>query len=108
MNPNVTKDSNGVIIATNQNERVRAVYGGEVTYMFTTNEGVICVVIRHGSYITTYFGLESVSVKTGDKVSKKQNIGVMYTNKNTGKTELKFSVFKNATRLNPETWLYRM
>ena len=36
------------------------------------NEGIKCVVIRHGSYITTYFGLKSVSVKTGDKVSKKQ------------------------------------
>ncbi|WP_215907156.1 murein hydrolase activator EnvC family protein [Kordia aestuariivivens] len=108
LNPNVTKNSNGVIIATNKGETVRAVYGGEVTYMFTTNEGVKCVVIRHGSYITTYFGLQSVSVKTGDKVSKKQTIGKMHTSKSTGKTELKFSVFKNTTRLNPETWLYRM
>jgi len=108
VNPNVTKISNGVIIATNENEAVRAVYGGEVTYMFTTNEGVKCVVIRHGSYITTYFGLSSVSVKTGDTVSKKQKIGVIFTNKSTGKTELKFSVFNNTTRLNPESWLYRM
>lgn len=108
VNPNVTKVSNGVIIATNENEPVRAVYGGEVTYMFTTNEGVKCVVIRHGSYITTYFGLSSVSVKTGDTVSKKQKIGVIYTNKSSGKTELKFSVYNNTTRLNPESWLYRM
>ncbi|EDP97006.1 peptidoglycan DD-metalloendopeptidase family protein [Kordia algicida OT-1] len=108
VNPNVTRESNGVVIATNVAEPVRAVYKGEVTYMFTTNEGVKCVVIRHGSYITTYFGLQSVSVKTGDKVSKKQNIGTMYTNKSTGKTELKFTVFKNTTRLNPESWLYRM
>jgi len=108
LNPNVTKNSNGVILATNKGEAVRAVYGGEVTYMFTTKEGVKCIVIRHGSYFTTYFGLQSVSVKTGDKVSKKQSIGITYTNKSTGKTELKFSVFKNTTRLNPETWLYRM
>lgn len=108
LNPNVTKNSNGVILATNKGETVRAVYNGEVTRIFVTPEGVKCVLIRHGSYFTTYFGLETVSVKTGDKVSKKQSIGVAYTNKSTGKTELKFSVFKNTTRLNPETWLYRM
>ena len=108
VNPNVTKVSNGVIIATNQGEAVRAVYNGEITRIFATKEGVKCVLIRHGSYFTTYFGLKSVSVKTGDKVSKKQQIGTMFTNKSTGKTELKFTVFKNTTRLNPETWLYRM
>lgn len=108
VNPNVTRMSNGVVIATNENEPVRAIYGGEITRIFATKEGVKCVLIRHGSYFTTYFGLESVSVKTGDKVSMKQQIGVMYTNRSTGKTELKFTVFKNTTRLNPETWLYRM
>ncbi|WP_052752936.1 murein hydrolase activator EnvC family protein [Kordia zhangzhouensis] len=108
VNPNVTRMSNGVVIATNENEPVRAIYGGEITRIFATKEGVKCVLIRHGSYFTTYFGLESVSVKTGDKVSMKQQIGIMYTNRSTGKTELKFTVFKNTTRLNPETWLYRM
>ncbi len=108
VNPNVTRVSNGVIIATNQYEKVRAVYNGEITRIFETKEGVKCVLIRHGSYFTTYFGLKTVSVATGDKVSKKQEIGTMYTNKSTGKTELKFTVFKNTTRLNPETWLYRM
>ncbi|PTX60381.1 septal ring factor EnvC (AmiA/AmiB activator) [Kordia periserrulae] len=108
VNPNVTRVSNGVIIATNEGEAVRAVYDGEVTRIFTTNEGVKCILIRHGSYFTTYFGLKTVSVMTGDKVSKKQEIGKMYTNKSTGKTELKFTVFKNTTRLNPESWLYRM
>ncbi|MCH2193839.1 peptidoglycan DD-metalloendopeptidase family protein [Kordia sp.] len=108
VNPNVTRVSNGVIIATNQGEIVRAVYKGEITRIFTTKKGVKCVLIRHGSYFTTYFGLKSVSVKTGDKVSTKQQIGTMFTNESTGKTELKFTVFKNTTRLNPETWLYRM
>lgn len=108
VNPNVTRVSNGVIIATNEAEAVRAVYNGEVTRIFTTNEGVKCILIRHGSYFTTYFGLKTVSVMTGDKVTKKQQIGTMYTNKSTGKTELKFTVFKNTTRLNPESWLYRM
>ena len=108
LNPNVTRVSNGVIIATNEDEKVRAVYKGEITKIFTIKEGVKCVIIRHGSYFTTYFGLKTVSVQTGDKVDKKQQIGTMYTNKSTGKTELKFTVFKNTTRLNPETWLYRM
>jgi septal ring factor EnvC (AmiA/AmiB activator) len=108
LNPNVTRVSNGVIIATNEDEKVRAVYEGEITRIFTIKEGVKCVIIRHGSYFTTYFGLKTVSVQMGDKVSKKQQIGTMYTNKSTGKTELKFTVFKNTTRLNPETWLYRM
>ena len=40
VNPNVTRMSNGVVIATNENEPVRAVYSGEITRIFATKEGV--------------------------------------------------------------------
>lgn len=108
VNPNVTRVSNGVILATNKGEQVRAIYGGEVTRIFSTREGVKGVVIRHGSYTTTYYGINPVYVTTGDKVTKKQTIGIVHTNEGTGKTELKFFIFKNNTRLNPQRWLYRM
>lgn len=108
LNPNVTTESNGIVLATNQNAKARAVYKGKVTHIFGVRGGNKGVMIAHGSYITAYYNLTNVSVSVGDNVSVKQNIGTIYTDDNTGKTELKFFVFKNTTRLNPESWLYRM
>ncbi|WP_298418147.1 peptidoglycan DD-metalloendopeptidase family protein [uncultured Kordia sp.] len=108
LNPNVTRENNGVVLATNKNARARAVYKGKVTHIFGVKGGNKGVMIKHGSYITAYYNLKNVSVSIGDEVSLKQNIGTISTDDSTGKTELKFFVFKNTKRLNPETWLYRM
>ena len=66
------------------------------------------VYIRHGDYITIYRNLASISVKKGDKVKVKQPIGVIFNNPTTGKTTLKFYIYKNATKMNPADWVYRM
>ena len=108
VNPNVTRQSNGVVLATNRNAKVRAIYEGEVKQIFEVRGANKGIVISHGSYITAYYNLSNVTVSVGDKVSKKQNIGTISTDENTGKTELKLFVFKNTTRLNPEDWLYKM
>ncbi|WP_046758540.1 murein hydrolase activator EnvC family protein [Kordia jejudonensis] len=108
LNPNVTIENNGVVLATNKNARVRAIYKGKVTHVFGVKGGNKGVMITHGSYITAYYNLKNVSVNVGDEVSTKQNIGTVDTDENSDKTELKFFVFKNTKRLNPESWLYRM
>jgi rhodanese-related sulfurtransferase len=41
-----------------------------------------------------------VLVKKGDKVTTKQILGTVYTKSSSGKTILKFLVYKNATKMN--------
>jgi len=47
-------------------------------------------------------------VKKGDKVTAKEELGTIYTNRFNGQTRLKFYLFKDTARLNPEDWVYRL
>jgi septal ring factor EnvC (AmiA/AmiB activator) len=100
--------SNGVRITTEKGSYARAVFGGKVLLIQVTTGNKKTVYIQHGNYITLYKGLESVSVKTGDKISTKQLLGKIYTDKLTNKTILSFQVWKNTTPLNPAYWVYKM
>jgi septal ring factor EnvC (AmiA/AmiB activator) len=99
-----TIHNSGVEITTDEGAQARAVFAGEVTTIMVF-DGLKAVYIRHGNYFTVYLNLASVNVKAGDKVSLKQNIGTVYTNKNTGKTVIKFMVLQNTNRLNPQQWI---
>lgn len=100
-------ESNGVRITTGKGARVRAIFEGTVLRIQSIN-GRKAVFIQHGNYITLYSNLETVVVKTGDKISTKQNIGKVFTDKISNKTILKFQVWKNTQRLNPASWIYNM
>ena len=101
-------ESNGVRITTEKGGRARAVFDGIVMLIQKTSGNKKAVYIQHGNYITLYNNLESVQVKKGDKVSTKQIIGKIYTDKITNRTILKFQIWKNTTRLNPSSWIYKM
>lgn len=100
--------SNGVTIATKANAPVRSVFEGEVMSIVTFKGSNPFVLIRHGNYITAYKDLGKVYVKKGDKVLAKQKIGAVFTNPQTGKSQLQFSIFKNNAPQNPKSWVYRM
>lgn len=100
--------SNGVTIATKANAPVRSVFEGEVMSIVTFKGSNPFVLIRHGNYITAYKDLGKVYVKKGDKVLAKQEIGAVFTNPQTGKSQLQFSIFKNNAPQNPKSWVYRM
>lgn len=100
--------SNGVSIASPDNAEVRAVFKGKVMQVFSFKGSNPGVLIQHGNYITSYSNLAAVYVKKGQTVEAKEAIGKVFTHPNTGKTELKFSVFQNTTPVNPKGWLYRL
>jgi septal ring factor EnvC (AmiA/AmiB activator) len=100
--------SNGVTIATPKNAQARAVFEGKVMSIIGFKGSNPTVLIQHGNYITAYSNLGEVYVFKGQKVKPKEIIGKVFTNSETGKTELKFSVFKASTPVNPKTWIYRM
>lgn len=101
---NVTVENNGVDIKTAPGSPVRAVFGGEVAAVQNIS-GSYAVLIRHGEYFTVYSNLKSVSVSRGQKVTLKQNIGVVITDPVDGTTEVHFEVRKGATPMNPAGWL---
>jgi septal ring factor EnvC (AmiA/AmiB activator) len=100
--------SNGVVIATEPLAQVRAVFEGEVMSVIVIKGSNPSVLIRHGNFITLYTNLAKLYVKKGEKVNAKQAIGEVFTNQQTGKTQLQFGIFNNVKALNPKDWVYQM
>ena len=101
----VTVTNNGIDIATTEGAQARAVFEGEVASVAKLTGANTVVIIRHGEYFTVYSNLENVTVKRGDKVKTKQNLGTVHTNKTEDKTELHFELLKEQNRQNPANWL---
>jgi septal ring factor EnvC (AmiA/AmiB activator) len=104
----LTIKSNGVRIATNKGEEVRAVFEGVVQGIMTPKNGNNTIMVRHGNYITVYKNLSKFYVQKGDKVKTKQVIGEVITNKASGETILSFGIYKDSAIQNPSQWIYRL
>jgi septal ring factor EnvC (AmiA/AmiB activator) len=98
-------DVPGVLIATTQGAMARAVFAGEVIRVQVKSDGLYMVFVQHGNYFTVYVDLLTVNVKKGDKVTTKQTIGRINTDKFENKTILNFSLYYNNQKQNPELWL---
>ena len=100
------KNNLGIDIETTPGTKARAVFGGEVAHIFSFGGAEKAVMIRHGNYYTVYTGLIEVYVKTGDKVTIRQNIGLIYSDpKDNNRTRMSFQVRKEMQKLDPEQWL---
>jgi septal ring factor EnvC (AmiA/AmiB activator) len=106
--PGIKHQNNGVIIATDKGARARAVFEGEVIAILAVPGGGKGVQVKHGNYISTYYNLANLYVKKGDKVVAKEELGEIYTNRLNGLTQLKFYLYRDTTRLNPEEWIYQL
>ena len=104
---NIQVKNNGVDISTAQGVKARAVFAGEVSRVFMVTGGNMAVIIRHGKYLTVYSNLVNVQVKSGDKVSIKQTIGTIGTDGDDEKTVLKFQIWKENVKMDPEDWIAR-
>jgi len=106
--PGIKHQSNGVIIAADEGTEARAVFEGEVLAVLAVPGGNKGVQIKHGNFISTYYNLAELYVKKGDKVKVKEALGKIYTNRSNGLTQLKFYLYQDTNRLNPEEWIYRL
>ncbi|MEG1684926.1 MAG: peptidoglycan DD-metalloendopeptidase family protein [Bacteroides sp.] len=102
---NVKLDNKGIDIQGKPGAKARAIFDGEVSYVFQYN-GLVGVLVRHGNYISVYCNLSSASVSRGDKVKTKDTIGSIYSDPN-GSTVLHFQLRKETSKLNPESWIDR-
>ena len=98
---NVTLDNKGINILGQQGAKALSIYDGEVSAVFNLG-GTMGVMVRHGSYISVYCNLASVSVHRGQHVSSKQVLGTVGT-----ENVLQFQLRKEKAKLNPEVWLRR-
>ena len=101
----VTLTNKGIDIATKENAKVRCVFEGVVVSVVKPSASNIGVIIRHGDYFTVYSQLDEVYVNRGDKVSTKQNIGKVHTDRSAGETSVHFELRHGTETLNPSIWL---
>jgi septal ring factor EnvC (AmiA/AmiB activator) len=102
----VMVDNLGIDIQTTAGEPVRSVYDGVVLDVTEMPGMGNVVAIQHGNYMTVYAKMQGVTVRPGQKVKARENIGRVATDTD-GTSELQFQIWKNTSRLNPESWLHR-
>ncbi|MCX6236349.1 MAG: peptidoglycan DD-metalloendopeptidase family protein [Bacteroidia bacterium] len=100
--------NSGIDITTQANAKARAIFKGEVTKVVAIPGGNMAVIIRHGNYLTVYSNLSEVFVKEGQKVEIKEEVGNIFTDQDEdNKTVLKFQLWRENNKLDPEDWLSR-
>ena len=96
---NVRLDNKGINILGSPGCKARSIFDGEVSAVFSMG-GVNGVMVRHGSYISVYCNLSSVSVHRGQKVTARQVLGTVGQD-----NILQFQLRKERAKLNPEAWV---
>ena len=95
----VKLSSNGIAIKASPGTPVRSVFKGEVTSVSHVG-GSTLVMVRHGTYISVYLNLGSVSVSRGQQVGTGQTLGTVDSG-----GIFQFQLHKETQKLNPEQWL---
>jgi septal ring factor EnvC (AmiA/AmiB activator) len=105
---NVTEDNIGIEITSNGQTRAKAVFKGQVVRVFAISGANMAVIVRHGKYLTVYQNLVNVRVKAGDNTALGQDLGDVYLDNGAGgKSVLKFMIYEEKKKLDPEQWLLK-
>jgi len=100
---NLTIDNGGVEIKVENGTNARAVFDGEVIQIQVLGN-TKAVLVQHGEYFTLYKNLSTISVKVGDNIKAKQDLGRIHI-PSSGRTVLNFYVYKNTEKMNPSEWI---
>ena len=102
----VTENNPGIEITSLGKTAVRSVFKGEVARVFSIPGANMTVIIRHGKYLTVYQNIVDLKVKTGEKVETKQEIGNVFCETDNGnKAILKFMIYEEKEKQDPESWI---
>ena len=105
---NVTEDNIGIEITSGGSTKAKAVFKGEVVRVFAITGANMAVIIRHGIYLTVYQNIVNVRVKAGDAVATGEILGDVFSDSgNGGKSVLKFMIYEEKKKLDPERWLLK-
>ena len=95
--------NNGINIALNDGQEIKAVFDGVVKSIVVMPGYNMCVLVQHGGYFTFYCKLADVRVKSGDKVKTGTVLGNVAPIDS--QTQLHFQVWKQREPQDPQLWL---
>lgn len=99
-------DNIGVEITSRGKVAARSVFKGKVMSVFGISGANMAVIIRHGKYLSVYQNLVNVNVKPGEDVDTGQTIGEVFSDpQEDGKSVIKFMIYNEKVKLNPEEWI---
>jgi septal ring factor EnvC (AmiA/AmiB activator) len=102
----VTENNPGIEITSLGKTAVRSIFKGEVAKVFSIQGANWTVIIRHGKYLTVYQNIVDLKVKMGEKVETKQEIGNVFCETNNGnRAILKFMIYEEREKQDPESWI---
>lgn len=102
--PGVKYNNQGLTFEAKPGTAVKSVFDGEVSSVFNVGD-MVCVIVRHGKYFTSYSGLSSASVSRGQQVKVGQTVGRI-AESSEGLGELQFIIMNDKMiNLNPRQWL---
>ncbi|MEX2379096.1 MAG: M23 family metallopeptidase, partial [Vicingaceae bacterium] len=103
----VKVQNNGINISTKKNNIGRSVFEGEVRKIIIIPGEGKAILVRHGEYFTLYSYFKDVYVNADDKVSTKQELGVLIESDDGTNSEMHFEIWKGRDKLNPEQWIFK-
>jgi murein hydrolase activator len=105
---NVMEDNIGIEITSSGATKARSVFKGQVVRIFAIPGANMAIIIRHGKYLSVYQNIINVKVKAGDNLNTGQEIGDVYLDSEDGnKAVLKFMIYEEKNKLDPETWIVK-
>ena len=103
----VVTNNNGIDITCSIGSNVRAVFGGEVSSIFSIQGAGKVIIVKHGNYRSVYSNIKDTYVKIGAKVATKQNIGSLIQEGNISICHFEIHQVVNGVTqsLNPSLWI---
>ena len=104
----VFTNNNGIDITCIANSKARAVFDGVVSAVINVNGAGKVVIIKHANFRTVYSNLQESSVKLGDKITAKQEIGTIMLDNGSVSIfhfEIHMVVGLETQSLNPSLWI---
>ena len=103
----VITNNNGIDITCTIGSNVRAIFGGEVSSIFSIQGAGKVIIVKHGNYRSVYSNIKDTYVKIGAKVATKQNIGSLIQEGNISICHFEIhQVINGVTQsLNPSLWI---
>ncbi len=97
--------NNGINFLTHENAVACAVFKGKVTRVLSVPNFNHVVILRHGEFLSVYSNLAEVFVAPGTYIDTAGEIGIVYTDEETLKTELHFEIWNGKQIQDPTKWI---
>jgi septal ring factor EnvC (AmiA/AmiB activator) len=101
----ITEENDGIVFGTRKGGAVRAIFEGSVSRVFAIPGAGYVVMVKHGQYFTNYVGIQSPSVRQGDKIRTGQVIGSARSNEDESMGVVEVQVYKGASLQNANNWI---